>query len=496
MNPPIETADNPEIEPSDRPGTVPPSGKPRGVFKRLYHGETHADIVGRWKRWFTLSGILLLIGVIGVANGGINLGIDFTGGTVWQVAAGKASIADVQKAMADLGYTDVQVQELKQGSGSGQTRIIRVEAEATATPDKATTEALAKVERTLTDARDTVPDSAHGRLDGLRDGVVAVEGPFRTAVPADLKTLQAQATKLAPTVKAKKGDTAKATAARASIAAMEIQTTTLSDLQDAEVKRVGQGVTQELSKLTGTPASQVTVDTVGPSWGKQISEKARNALIVFLIAITIFITIRFELKMAIATVIALFHDLLIVVGLYAVFGFPVTPATVVALLTMLGFSIYDGIVVFDRVNENTKLLNSKSKMTYTEMANMSLNQVLMRSLNTSITSLLPILSVLVVGAFILGASTLEEFGLALFLGLLSGAYSSIFIATPILAMLKEREPQYKELRKQIAERGQGTVPVRADRVEDGHDPVLESIRSGPTRAAEITPRARKQGKKR
>ncbi len=470
--------------------------KPRSVFKRLYHGETRWNIVGRWKLWFALSGVLLLIGAAGLASNGANLGIDFTGGTVWQVSAGKAKVSDVQKAMADLGYADVQVTELTQGSGTGSKRILRVEAEATASPAKASTEALAKVERTLEKSRAGIPKETRGRLDGLHDDVVTLDGPFDKAVPTELKALQAEASALASSVKKTKTATAKATAARAAITAMETGVTTLSDNQDAEIKRVGQNVTDKLAELTGTPAAQVTVDTVGPSWGKQISQKAQTALIVFLIAITIFITIRFELKMAIATVIALFHDLLIVIGLYAVFGFPVTPATVVALLTMLGFSIYDGIVVFDRINENTKLLSGKAKMTYSEMANMSLNQVLMRSINTSITSLLPILSVLIVGAFILGASTLEEFGLALFLGLLSGAYSSIFIATPILAMLKEREPQYRQLRAQIAERGHGSVPLKADSVESDYDPVMASIKTGPTRPADVIPRARKQGKKR
>jgi len=471
--------------------------KPHGVFKRLYHGETRADIVGRWKLWFGLSGVLLLIGLIGIATGGLKLGIDFTGGTVWQVEAGKAKVADVQKAMADLGYEDVQVQELTQsGAKGGDARFLRVEAEATSSPTKATTSALDKASKGL-GALD-VPTSGQGRIDAVRDNLDAVDGPFRQSVPAPLQSLQAQIDKLPATLAATKGEAAKGTKARQEAVRMQANVDKLSDLEDAERARVGQDVTTELSKLTGTPGSQVAVDTVGPSWGKQISSKAETALVVFLIAITIFITIRFELKMAIATVVALFHDLLIVIGLYAVFRFPITPATVVALLTMLGFSIYDGIVVFDRVNENTKLLSAKSKQTYTEMANTSLNQVLMRSLNTSITSLLPILSVLIVGAFVLGASTLEEFGLALFLGLLSGAYSSIFIATPLLAMLKEREPQYRDLRAQIAERGHGTVTSKEQaRAEEDPDPVMTSILAGPSAPPPgPAPRPRKQGKKR
>ena len=166
---------------------------------------------------------------------------------------------------------------------------------------------------------------------------------------------------------------------------------------------------------------------------------------------------------AIATVVALFHDLIVVVGLYSLFNFPVTPATVIALLTMLGFSIYDGIVVFDRVDENTGLASgTKPKMTYSEMANLSLNQVLMRSLNTSITTLLPIVSVLLVGSVALGASTLEEYGIALFLGLLSGAYSSLFIATPLLALLKEREPRFREGRETVLARRSGATDGPAD----------------------------------
>ena len=266
--------------------------------------------------------------------------------------------------------------------------------------------------------------------------------------------------------------------------AMRGQVEALATAEQTERERVGRAVTDVLAEQTGSKASEVTVDTVGPSWGQQISAKARTALIVFLIVITLYITLRFEFRMALATVLALIHDLLIVVGLYAVFQFPVTPATVIALLTILGFSIYDGIVVFDRVDENTRLLGRKSKMTYTEMANLSMNQVLMRSLNTSITALLPITTVLVLGSFVLGATTLEEFGLALFLGLLSGAYSSIFIATPTLALLKEREPRYRELRERLARR-------------DVEEPVAVGV--GASTAApsdEVVARPRKQGRKR
>lgn len=477
--------------------TSPVETKPRGVFKRLYHGETNADIVGRWKTWFAISGVILLIGVGALATRGLQLGIDFTGGTVWEVEAGDAEVAEVQDAMADLGYEDVQVQEVTQASGGSDTRFFRVEAESSAEPTQASRDALSETEEALGDLRDDVPPDVRGRIDDVRENLEAVDGPFADDVPAPLTEIQAEIEKLPATV-----DTAQEpeSAVRRAVNRMLAHVTDLSNLEDEERARIGSDVTERLAELTGTPVDDITVDTVGPSWGQQISDKARSALVVFMIAITIFITIRFELKMALATVVALFHDLLLVIGMYALFGFPVTPATVVALLTMLGFSIYDGIVVFDRVNENTKLLSSKSKVTYTEMANTSLNQVLMRSLNTSITSLLPILSVLVVGTFVLGSSTLEEFGLALFLGLLSGAYSSIFIATPLLVLLKEREPRYRELRAQIAERGHGSVPVKADVVptEDELDPVMASVKAGPTApyAPGGTPRGRKQGRRR
>ena len=173
-------------------------------------------------------------------------------------------------------------------------------------------------------------------------------------------------------------------------------------------------------------------------------------LIFFLIAITIYITFRFELRMAIPTLLALVHDVIVTVGVYSIAGFQVTPATVVALLTILGFSIYDGIVVFDKVDENTNLVGSKENLSYGGMVNLSLNQVLMRSLNTSITALLPVASLLLLGSFVLGATTLEEFALALLIGLFAGAYSSIFIASPMLAVLKEREPRYKAIKEKLA----------------------------------------------
>ena len=250
-------------------------------------------------------------------------------------------------------------------------------------------------------------------------------------------------------------------------------------------------VTQALVEVTGSKRSAISFNEVGPSWGDEVSKKARDALIVFLVAVSLYIALRFEWKMAAATLIALIHDILVTVGVYAVVGFPVTPATVIAFLTILGYSIYDGIVVFDRVDENAKALGKSGGSTYSEMVNRSMNEVLMRSLNTSITALLPISSLLFVGSFILGATSLQEFALALFIGLLSGAYSSIFIASPSLALLKEREERWTALRHRLERGGGPAAPVAASAARNADD-------EGPlitTRQA-IQARARKQRRRR
>ena len=156
--------------------------------------------------------------------------------------------------------------------------------------------------------------------------------------------------------------------------------------------------------------------------------------------------------MALSAVVAVVHDILITVGAYALSGFPVTPATVIAFLTILGFSLYDTVVVFDKVDENVAGIGATGRETYSGVVNRSMNEVLMRSLNTSITAVLPVLSLLVVGAYLLQAATLKDFALALFIGLLTGAYSSIFVATPFLALLKEREPRYIAIRQKLAGR--------------------------------------------
>jgi preprotein translocase subunit SecF len=312
---------------------------------RLYHGETAFDFVGHRNRWFAVSGVVILIGLLALVFAGLNFGIDFRGGTSWEVPAHGVSVTAARDAVGATGIKNATVQTLKGTNGTD----LRVEA------------------------------------------------------------------KVSPADQAK--------------------------------------VTTRLAELTHTNENSVAVTSVGPTWGHEITHKAEVALIAFFIAVGLFITFRFQAKMAFAAIVAVIHDILVTVGIYAVFGFDVTPNTVIALLTILGYSLYDTVVVFDKIDENTRGLAASGRMTYSDTVNLSMNQVLMRSINTSLVAILPILSVLVIGDVFLGATTLKEFGLALFVGLLTGAYSSIFIAAPILAALKEREPRYATIRQRLESRG-------------------------------------------
>jgi preprotein translocase subunit SecF len=270
-------------------------------------------------------------------------------------------------------------------------------------------------------------------------------------------------------------------------------------------------VTKKLASAAHVNESQINVNDVGPSWGKQISAKARTALIFFIAAIFVYISFRFEWKMAAAALIAVVHDIAVTVGIYSVSGFEVTPATVIAFLTILGYSLYDTIVVFDKVEENTRGLAASGRLTYEDTVNLSMNQVLMRSINTSLVAIMPILSILVVGAYILGATTLQDFGLALLIGLLTGAYSSIFIASPLLAIFKEREPRYASIRQRLATRASGPplTPAAAAALSSAgglsgdangggaeRAPMQARSSSRPVPARRPPPRGRKRGRRR
>ncbi|MGH7912809.1 MAG: protein translocase subunit SecF, partial [Candidatus Dormibacteraceae bacterium] len=224
----------------------------------------------------------------------------------------------------------------------------------------------------------------------------------------------------------------------------------LNSLSTARRTAISNQVEAALARIAH--GQQPSISTVGPTWGGQVTQHAVEALVAFFIAVGAYISLRFEPKMALSAFVALIHDLLVTAGVYSLLGFQVTPDTVVAILTILGYSLYDTVVVFDRVRDNARGLGASGRMTYSEMVNLSMNQTLARSINTSLVAIMPVFAVLIIGAEVLGAVTLQNYGLALLVGLLSGAYSSIFIASPILAILKEREPRYTVIRQRLAAR--------------------------------------------
>jgi preprotein translocase subunit SecF len=315
---------------------------------RLYRGEVSYNFVGRKRRWYSISGAILLISIVALLVRGLDFSVDFKGGAVFQFAAPSASTTQVQDAVTSGGVTGAIVQELSGSLGKS----------------------------------------------------------------------------------------------------WQVQTPTLTTAQSNTVEN-------SLISHLGVNASKISVQFVGSSWGSQITDKAIEALIAFLIVIVIYLTIAFDWKMAVAAFVALIHDLVIATGVYALTAFQVSPATVIGLLTILGYSLYDTVVVFDKVRENTAGLLGGAKSTYSQAANLALNQTLVRSINTSLIALLPVAAILFVGGGLLGAGELKDLALVLFVGMLSGTYSSIFIATPVLADLKEREPQYQALAKRVAIRASG-----------------------------------------
>ena len=243
---------------------------------------------------------------------------------------------------------------------------------------------------------------------------------------------------------------------------------------------------QTVADVTGTTLNELSLNQVGPTFGAQITKRAVTALVVFLAAVVLFMSWRLEWKMAVAGITALFHDLIITSGVYALTRFEVTPATVIGVLTILGYSLYDTVVVFDKVKENVEELHT-DRMTITELVNRSMNQVLMRSINTSLTSLLPVGSLLFVGSFLLGAQTLRDFALALFVGIAAGTYSSIAVASPILASWKEHEDEWARVRRR-RDRG---------RDSDRETPTSAAVtKQSPSRKSGAAPRPPKKGRKR
>ena len=306
-------------------------------IKRMYQGNTSWDFLGVSRLVLLCSAVAVIICVAALLVRGLNLGIEFEGGGVWESPASEVITTDtIDNAMSNVGMDDARIQRITGGDD-----IFRVRGEL---PSGETAESIGSA---LAQAAQVDPESVRAR-------------------------------------------------------------------------------------------------TVGPSFGDQVAGKARRALVVFFILIALYLTLRFEWKMALGALLAVAHDIVLTVGIYALFQFEISPATVVAFLTIMGYSLYDTIVVFDRVKDNERSLSLKARMTYSDLANVSLNQVIMRSINTTITSVLPVVSLLVVGSLFMGATSLQEFAIALLIGLLVGSYSSLFVAMPTVAKLKQREPHWAE----------------------------------------------------
>lgn len=254
-------------------------------------------------------------------------------------------------------------------------------------------------------------------------------------------------------------------------------------------------VVRALSDQAGVEPAQINVDEVGPKWGQQISGKALQGLLIFLVLVSLYISMRFEWKMAVSAIVALVHDLAITAGVYALIGREVTPETVIAVLTILGYSLYDTVVIFDKIQENAEAPGLVQRETFAGAVNISLNQVLMRSVNTSLTSLLPVGALL-----LLGGETLKNFAFALFVGMAVGTYSSIFVAAPVFTWLKEREPKMAQIRARAAQRRPASerrlapVPAAPERVaeEPRREPRVQQSPRKPRKRS----RAQRKGKRR
>ena len=310
---------------------------------KLYSGEVSYDIVGKRRRWYSISAAIVLVALLSLGVRGLNLGIEFTGGAEYQVPSASCTLDQARTAVEDAGVEPVTVTQL----GNESIRI--------------TTEAV--------------------------DNATSLE------------------------------------------------------------------IRASLAQACAVDPDSVSVQLVGPSWGSEITQKALTALVVFLGLLSVFLAIYFDWRMAVAALLALVHDILITVGVYSVLQFEVTPSTLIGILTILGYSLYDTVVVFDKVKENTRGVLGQSRQTYSQSANLAVNQTLVRSINTSIVALLPVGAILFVGAGLLGAGTLKDLSLALFVGIAAGTYSSIFIATPFLAQLMERDPQMQALARRVQARG-------------------------------------------
>ncbi|RCG27707.1 protein translocase subunit SecF [Streptomyces diacarni] len=240
-------------------------------------------------------------------------------------------------------------------------------------------------------------------------------------------------------------------------------------IQIAEVDtKTSTEVKKKLAEELKVDPNKVDAQLVGPSWGEQIANKAWQGLGIFMILVVLYLAIAFEWRMAVAALIALIHDITITVGVYSLVGFEVTPGTVIGLLTILGYSLYDTVVVFDGLRESSKNVTKQTKSTYSEIANRSINGTLVRSINTTVVALLPVAGLLFIGGGMLGGGMLNDIALSLFVGLAAGAYSSIFIATPLVSDLKSRTPEMKALSRRVHTK-RAKAAERESHEQDGAD---------------------------
>ena len=316
---------------------------------------------------------------------------------------------------------------------------------------------------------------------------VAADGPLAGAAQSEIVSAVEDA--LAPF---EVGDAVIQISEEGETTSVLVQTKEIADAEE-------QGeVVAAVSDSVGASIAETYSQRIGSKWGQEITDKAVRALIIFFVVIVAFMSWRFEWKMALASLLALVHDLVITAGVYSLVGFEVTPSSVIAILTILGYSLYDTVVVFDRVEENAVQLAATGRMTYQDSANLALNEVFMRSLNTTLSTLLPVGSLLFVGAGILGANTMRDLALALFVGLLASAYSSIFVATPVLSMWKEREPRYTGVRERLLRDVKRTaVPAAGSdaNTEVKAEPELAAVGSRPSTATRPPARPRAGSKK-
>lgn len=225
---------------------------------------------------------------------------------------------------------------------------------------------------------------------------------------------------------------------------IRVQTKQLEDVVSEEVRK-------SLASVYGVQSNAVTSSFIGANWGSDVTGKAINGLVVFLLLAAVLMAAYFRtLKMSFAALISLFHDLILTAGIYGLAGFEVTPAAVIGFLTILGYSLYDTVVVFDKIRENTFEVEFSKTATFPERVNLAINQTLVRSINTTVVGVLPVAAILFIGAVVLGAGTLRDIALSLFIGMLVGTYSTIFIAAPMYSHMREREPKFKEAAAKIA----------------------------------------------